>query len=483
MRQLPESVLDLARAVEAAGGRAMLNGGCVRDPLLTPPRDTKDWDIEVYHVEPQRLRRLLDEFASAHPELGVLNVVGEAFAVYKLGHHLDISLPRRERKAGIGHRGFVVEGDADMSFEEACRRRDFTINAILEDPLTREVIDPFDGRGDIERRTLRMVSRDTFAEDSLRVLRAAQFAARFEFEVEAETADLCSKIDVTDLPRERIWGEIEKLLLKAEQPSIGLELLYDWGVVEQLFPELQSLVGVPQEPEWHPEGNVDVHTIMVVDEARKLIDGLDHARQVAVMLGALCHDLGKPPTTEFIEERWRSRGHDEAGIEPTISLLDRLGIYTLEGFDVCEQVIQLVRYHLVPGEWFKNEQKGHPVGDGAFRRLARKVEPDLLYRVAKADSLGRNPDWLPPEKRFGSEAQEWFIQKVRSLQIEQRAPTPILMGRHLIEMGLEPGPEFRRILDTVYEMQLDGKVTDLDAARKVAASLVDEHPCSPGVEA
>jgi len=408
MRHLPDTVLELARAVAAAGGRAMLNGGCVRDPLLTPPQETKDWDIEVYGIQPEELRELVSQF-------GDVNVVGESFAVYKVGRHLDVSLPRRERKAGVGHRGFVVEGDPEMSFEEACRRRDFTINAILEDPLTGEIIDPFDGRGDIERRLLRMVSSDTFAEDSLRVLRAAQFAARFEFSVEAETAELCSRIDVTDLPRERIWGEMEKPLLKAEQPSIGLKLLYDWGVVEQLFPELQSLVGVPQEPEWHPEGDVDIHTMMVIDEARKLIDGLDHARQVAVMLGALCHDLGKPPTTEFIEGRTRSRGHDEAGVEPTISLLDRLGIYTLDGFDVREQIIQLVRYHLVPGEWYKAQAKGQPVGDGAFRRLARKVEPDLLYRVAKADSLGRNPDWLPPEKRFGSEAQEWFIEKVRSL--------------------------------------------------------------------
>ena len=461
MRHLPDTVLELARAVAAAGGRAMLNGGCVRDPLLTPPQETKDWDIEVYGIQPQELRELVSQF-------GDVNVVGESFAVYKVGRHLDVSLPRRERKAGVGHRGFVVEGDPEMSFEEACRRRDFTINAILEDPLTGEIIDPFDGRGDIERRLLRMVSGDTFAEDSLRVLRAAQFAARFEFSVEAETAELCSRIDVTDLPRERIWGEMEKPLLKAEQPSIGLKLLYDWGVVEQLFPELQSLVGVPQEPEWHPEGDVDIHTMMVIDEARKLIDGLDHARQVAVMLGALCHDLGKPPTTEFIEGRTRSRGHDEAGVEPTISLLDRLGIYTLDGFDVREQIIQLVRYHLVPGEWYKAQTKGQPVGDGAFRRLARKVEPDLLYRVAKADSLGRNPDWLPPEKRFGSEAQEWFIEKVRSLSVEQHAPTPLLMGRHLIEMGFEPGPEFRRILDAVYEMQLDGTVEDLGAAIKAA---------------
>jgi tRNA nucleotidyltransferase (CCA-adding enzyme) len=439
----------------------MLVGGCVRDELMgTEP---KDWDLEVYGVEPTELLEILSSF-------GEVNAVGEVFAVYKLGSDLDVSLPRRDRKTGRGHRGFLIEGDPDMSFGDACSRRDFTINAILKDPLTGEIVDPFDGQGDIERKVLRMVSNDTFGEDSLRVLRAAQFAARFEFDVEAETADQCSLIDVTDLPKERIWGELEKLLLLPNEPSKGFKLLYDWGVVRQLFPELQALVGVPQEPDWHPEGDVDVHTLMVVDEARKLIDELDHPRQVAVMLGALAHDFGKPPTTDFVEGRVRSRGHDEAGVEPTISFLDRLGIFTLNGFDVRKQVIELVRYHLKPGEYYKAKS---PVGDGAFRRLARKVEPDLLYRVAKADSLGRNPVWLPKDKWFDSAAQEWFIDRVRSLEIEKKAPEPILMGRHLIELGLGPSPKFKRILDAVYEMQLDGLVNDLPEAIEHAKEWIE----------
>jgi tRNA nucleotidyltransferase (CCA-adding enzyme) len=344
-------------------------------------------------------------------------------------------------------------------------------NAILKDPLTGEIVDPFSGREDIKRKVLRHVSDASFAEDSLRVLRAAQFAARLEFDIAPETVEFAKDIDVTDLPRERIWGELEKLLLKADQPSIGLKWLYDLGVVDQIFPELKALVGVPQEPDWHPEGDVDVHTLMVVDEARKLIDDLPYERQVAVMLGALCHDLGKPPTTEFIDGRVRSRGHDDAGVEPTIELLDRLGIYTLNGFDVRDQVVQLVRYHLKPGEFYKVEAK-NPVGDGAFRRLARKVEPDLLYRVAKADSLGRNPEWLPKEKWFDAAAQEWFIKRVRALQVEKKAPDPILMGRHLIELGLKPGPQFKQILDAVYELQLDGKVSTLDEAIIEARSLI-----------
>ena len=465
MEDTPSKVIRLSDTVAKAGGRAMLVGGCVRDELMG--LESAEWDIEVYGIEPAKLKEIVSAF-------GPVNAVGEAFTVYKIGNDIDVSIPRRERKTGRGHRAFTVEGDPNMSFKEACSRRDFTVNAILKDPLTGEIVDPFGGREDIGSKLLRHVSDETFAEDSLRVLRAAQFAARLEFDIAPETVELSRSIDVTDLPKERVWGEIEKLLLKARKPSIGLKWLYELGVVEQIFPELKSLVGVKQEPEWHPEGDVDVHTMMVADEARKLIDDLPYEKQVTVMLAAVAHDLGKPPTTQFFDGRWRSHSHDEAGVEPTLSFLDTLGIYTLNGFDVRNQVVQLVRYHLKPGEFYKADSK-NPVGDGAFRRLARKVEPDLLYRVAKADSLGRNPDWLPAEKRFGSEAQEWFIKKVRELQIEKKAPEPILMGRHLLELGLSPGPEFKRILDAVYEMQLDGTVANIDEALAAAKQIIADN--------
>lgn len=455
---LPDKIIKLAEIIKQSGGRAMLVGGCVRDELMNV--EPKDWDLEIYGIEPTKLREILESF-------GRVDAVGEAFTVYKIGQDLDVALPRRERKIGRGHKGFVVEGDKDMSFEEASRRRDFTINAILKDVLTDEIIDCFGGRENIKNKILRVVSKETFAEDSLRVLRAAQFAARFEFEIEAETVQICRSIDLTDLPKERIWGELEKLLLKSAKPSIGLQYFYDLRVAEQLFPEMVALVGVPQEKEWHPEGNVDIHSLMVTDEARKLIDDLPYPKQVTVMLAALCHDFGKPSTTKFFDGRWRSHAHDEAGVEPTISFLDTLGIYTLDGYDVRNQIIQLVRYHLLPGMFYKSQP-----GDGAFRRIARKVEPDLLYRVAKADSLGRNPEWLPKEKWFKSEAQEWFIERVRSLKIEEKAPERILMGRHLIELGLKPSAEFKKILDAVYEMQLDGKITNLDEAILEAKKMI-----------
>ena len=460
MLNLPEKILRLAELVRTEGGRALLVGGCVRDAIMGI--EPKDWDVEIYKIEPSKLRKILDDF-------GKVDAVGEAFTVYKIGADLDVSLPRRERKTGRGHKGFVVEGDPNMTFEEACRRRDFTINAILQDPLTGEIIDPFDGRQDIKNKILRVVSPETFAEDSLRVLRAAQFAARFEFDIEPETVEICRAIDLTDLPRERIWGEFEKLLLKGQKPSIGLRWFYDLGVTDQLFPELKALVGVPQEEEWHPEGAVDVHTLLVVDVARSLIDDLPYPKKVTVMLGALCHDFGKPATTEFFDGRWRSHGHDEAGVKPTESFLDTLGIFTLDGYDVRKQVIALVRQHLRPGEFYKTQEN---LGDGAFRRLARKVELDLLYRVAKSDSLGRNAPHVPRERWFNAEPMEWFIKRVRELNVEESAPQPILLGRHLIELGLKPSPRFKEILDAVYEMQLDGRVTNLKEAIEAAARII-----------
>ena len=460
MSDIPEKVLKLAKAIRGEGGRALLVGGCVRDELMG--KQPKDWDLEVYEIEPQRLRRMLDQFGS-------VNVVGEAFTVYKLGPDLDVSLPRRERKTGRGHRAFFIEGDPAMTIEEATKRRDFTINAILKDPLTGEIVDPFHGREDLDRRILRAVSPETFGEDSLRVLRAAQFAARFEFEIKQEAVELCRAIDLSDLPAERTWGEMEKLLLRAQRPSIGLDWLRKLGAVDRLFPELKALIDVPQEPEWHPEGDVWIHTLLTVDRARELIDELPYVKQVTVMLAAICHDFGKPSTTEFVEGRIRSREHEEEGVAPTEGFLDRLNIHTLDGYDVRVQVTALVRDHLKPGEFYKKRDE---VSDGAFRRLARKCELDLLYRVAKADSLGRNAEWVPREKWYDAAAQEWFIERARELEVASHAPAPILLGRHLLEMGLQPGPRIGEITRAVYEMQLDGRVRTLDEAKEKARRLL-----------
>lgn len=451
-------VRRIAEGVRAAGGRALVVGGWVRDRLRGSP--SKDIDLEVFGIPQARLAGLLAAY-------GRVEAVGQSFPVYKLIHPgldaLDVALPRRESKHGRGHKGFVVEGDPDMSIVDAARRRDFTVNAISWDPLTGAYEDPFGGRDDLERRGLKAGDHTTFGDDSLRVLRAVQFAARFGCALDPETADVCRSIPLDDLPAERIWGETEKLL-HAERPSIGLALALDLGVVDRVFPQLRPLVGCPQEPEWHPEGDVWTHTLMVVDEARAANRDLDRPRLLAVMLGAVCHDLGKPATTAYIDGRIRSLDHEQAGVEPTVRLLDRLNVHAIDGYDVRSQVVGLVAHHLKPGMLHKAGR----VGDGAFRRLAQKVDLELLARLARADCRGRTGE-------FDCSAMDWFIARARALGVEHAPPAPLLLGRHLLAMGLEPGPRIGRLLKQSYERQLDGEIRTVEEAiadaRRLALSV------------
>lgn len=439
---MDDLALAIARAAREAGGRALIVGGWVRDRLMG--RASKDVDIEVYGIPAAELRRLL-------ARLGPVNAVGESFTVFKVGG-VDVALPRRESKVGRGHKGFDVHGDPGLSTVDAARRRDFTINAISWDPLTGTYEDPFDGRGDIQRRLLRAVDPSAFGDDSLRVLRAIQFAARFDFQLDAATEALCRSIPLDDLPAERVWGEIEKLLLQSSRPSLGFELALRLGVVDALFPGLKALIGCPQEPEWHPEGDVWIHTLMVIDQARTRIDDLPHPQQVAVMLGAVCHDLGKPPTTAFLDGRIRSIDHEQAGVAPAVALLDRLNIHTIGGFDVRKQVLGITAHHLKPGMFGMSKT---PVSDGAFRRLAQKVDLELLARVAKSDCLGRGG-------AFDCSSMDWFLERARQLGVEHAPPAPILLGRHLLAAGVKPGPRMGEILRAVYERQLDGAVTTVE---------------------
>ena len=446
--------MRIVEAVRKANGRALFVGGWVRDHLNS--RRSKDIDLEVYGLQPKVLRSLLEQ-------IDRVDTVGESFTVYKVGP-LDVSLPRRESKTGHGHRGFTVTGDPDLSVVEAARRRDFTINAIAWDPLTNEYLDPYKGRNDLRRGILRMVDSGTFGDDSLRVLRALQFAARFDLAMDDATKAICRTIALNDLPCERIWGEVEKLLLRSSRPSIGFALALELGVVERLFPELEALVGCEQEPDWHPEGDVWTHNLLVIDQAASRLDGLPYRQQVALMLGAVSHDFGKPATTAFLDGRIRSYNHEQAGVEPATVFLDRLNLHSLGGYDVRRQVLGLVAHHLKPGMWHKAPDG---VGDGAFRRLARKVDLRLLARLATSDCLGRTGT-------FDCSAMDWFLERAQALGVEHEAPAPLLLGRHLLKLGLDPGPRVGQILGQVYERQLDGDVGSLDQAIAAARSLIDD---------
>jgi tRNA nucleotidyltransferase (CCA-adding enzyme) len=469
-----EQVLKLCEAVREAGGRAMLVGGWVRDYLLGI--ESKDFDVEVYGIEPERLRTLLETLAP-------VNTVGEHFSVYKLAFRnsedspptvnlksdasnrrprqaerfeIDVSIPRRESKSGRGHRGFVIEGDPAMSFQEAARRRDFTINAILYDPLTGEIVDPFDGARDLKRRVLRAVAADTFIEDSLRVLRAVQFAARFEMTVDPETVELCRRIDLNDLPRERVWGEIEKLLTLAERPSIGLDTALALGVLDKLLPEVGALACSQMGTDSDGGPDAFTHTKHSLDKAVKLTRDLSTAKRITVMLAVLCFDLGRP----FAGSDDQSFNYGEASVGPAEAVIKRLGLYTFDGYDVRAQALALVREHLTPRYFYEVRDR---ITDGDFRRLAQRVNLDLLYRVAKAHRLGLDS---PPV------AEDWFIEKARALGLEHGPPRPLLQGRHLVEIGLAPGPRMGEILRRVYELQLDGEVSTLEEALAAARRLI-----------
>jgi tRNA nucleotidyltransferase (CCA-adding enzyme) len=458
---IPAGVQRVITALAESGARAYVVGGAVRDALLGLP--VTDFDLEVYGLAPGALDEALRG-------LGHVDAVGQAFTVFKLSGLsdfdgvIDVSIPRRDSKAGPGHRGIAVLGDPDLPIEEASRRRDFTINAMLMDPRTGDVLDPHGGRRDLEARVLRAVDARTFGDDPLRALRAVQLAARFSLTVDPETGRLAAAMPLSELPAERVFGEIEKLLLKARRPSLGFTLLRDWGMLRAVGPELEPLADTPQDPEWHPEGDVWTHTLQALDQAALLLEGLDRPRALAVMLGTLCHDLGKPSTTRFEDGHTRSRGHEEAGVAPTVTLLDRWNVHSLLGYDLRPQVLALVANHLKPGQLYDDRDR---VSDGAIRRLSRKCEPDLLYRVARADCLGRSPGSFEPV------AMEWFRDKVRELNVAMRPPEPLLLGRDILALGVAPGPRVGEILRAVYERQLDGAVTTADEARAEAGRLVD----------
>jgi tRNA nucleotidyltransferase (CCA-adding enzyme) len=233
-------------------------------------------------------------------------------------------------------------------------------------------------------------------------------------------------------------------------------------VIDRLFPELRALVGCEQEPDWHPEGDVWAHTLLVIDNAVGQSLDLDRARRLTVMLGAVCHDFGKPATTAFSDGRIRSLNHEEAGVTPTLEFLDRLNVHTIDGFPVRSQVVGLTAHHLKPGMWHKVRDE---VRDGAFRRLAQKVDLELLARLARADCTGRTGE-------FDCSAMDWFLARARALGVEHEPPRPLLLGRHLLALGVKPGPQVGAILRRVYDRQLDGEVTTLEEAIAAAREIL-----------
>lgn len=439
----PEAI-EIAKLVAEAGGRAFCVGGCVRDALLGV--SSKDVDIEVYGLGVAALRDLLQSRYK-------VDLVGESFGVFKLhGFDIDVALPRRETKLGEGHKGFDIQAAPNLSYEDATSRRDFTINALMYDPLTGELIDCWGGVEDLRNGIIRHVS-EHFVEDSLRVLRAMQFAARYDFEVAQETVELCRRIKPEGLPRERLAGEWEKLLLKGKAISRGMNFLKDCGWI-QYYPEIVPLIGCRQDPKWHPEGDVWAHTLLALDNLPQWRTG-NRQDDLIVAVAVLCHDFGKPYTTCFAADgHITSYNHENAADEEVTSFVSRL--WNLNGF--AEQVLRLVNAHMRPIMLINAKSS-----DKAYRKLSVDVlRMDLLAAVVACDAFASSPD-IPKEDIINA-----FISKCKELDIYTSPPKPIIQGRHLIELGVSPqaitGEVFGSILDKLYLAQIDGKFNNLETA-------------------
>ena len=425
----PEEMAErIAREVEKKGGRTYYVGGFVRDRVLGI--ENKDVDIEVHGVPAGVLEQILDA-------LGQRTQMGASFGVYGLKHlDLDIALPRKEEATGRGHRDFAVFTDPWLGTEKAARRRDFTMNALMEDVLTGEIIDHFGGREDAKKGILRHVDSKSFPEDPLRVLRGAQFAARFGFTAAPETIALCRGIDLSALPPERVEGELRKALLQADRPSLFFETLRDMGQLSHWFPEVEALMGVPQEPRFHREGDVWTHTMLVLDQAAAL---RSRARQpFPFMLAALCHDLGKPAATEYVRGRIHAYDHESAGVPLADALVRRI----VGEKAAAAYVRNMVQLHMKP-----NALVGADASVKASNRMFdQSLEPEDLILLASADGRGTHSLW-PWE-----DTEPWLRQRL-ALYRELMA-RPQVTGADLIAAGLTPDSRFRELLAYAHKLHL-----------------------------
>lgn len=424
-----ETAFLLAQQIQEQGGRAFVVGGAVRDEILGVL--PKDFDLEVHGLTATDLERIL----APH---GVQEATGTSFGTYKLpAEHgaVELALPRRDSRTGDRHTDFTVDIVPDLGITEAARRREYTIGALYKDILTGSIYDPYHGIEDLESKTLRMVDRQTFSDDALRVLRGAGFAARFGLTVEAETMHEMQRMveHIGALPKERLREEWTKILLKGKQPSLGIEVLREAGVFERWYPELEQLWSTPQDTEYHPEGDVGTHTQLVIDAASELMqrEPLPRGENLELMYAALLHDVGKPITTKDVDGRIRALGHEAAGVKPAELFLDKLGFAPT----VVRRITALVAEHMRPAALYRQREQISPK---ALRKLAFDIGPthvQSLVFLAEADHRGRGPFVQPDgSSAFPDTTQyhAWWNDRMHEHELH-RPPEPILWGRDLVE--------------------------------------------------
>ncbi len=460
-----EKAIEIAEAMRDAGGRALFVGGSVRDTIAG--NVPKDFDLEVYGLKP-------DEIKSILLKMGEITEAGKQFAVIKFhvlpGYDVDVSVPRKDSKAGKGHSDVDVELDPNMSIQEAARRRDFTMNSLAADPFTGEIYDYYGGVDDIRHRILRATDKVLFKDDALRVMRAVQFVGRLGLQIEPETLQLIQETipDLKNISKERFLEEWGKMLLKSEKPSIALTVGMTLGVFQETNPELVLLQQTPQEPDWHPEGNVWIHTLMVVDEAAKIVrrEQLNDDEAFIILLAALCHDFGKPLVTETSSEgRIISHKHEAAGEEPTKKFLTAIGVPEKKK----DVIVKLVMEHLAPSFLYLEETvKNNPIKDGAIRRLATRLHPatvQQLVLVCEADHMGRGSFEAPELKEQLTlnpkifEPGEWLLERAKKLEIQASKPANLTNGKDWAVMGFKQGISIGQLIRLSNDLRDDKGLT------------------------
>lgn len=453
--------IKIAVEVNKVGGSSFYVGGYVRDDILGIPN--KDIDIEIHNIEPNVLENILKQFGNIEKR-----TVGNNFGIYNINRfNLDISLPRKEMAIGKGHKDFDIIVDPYLSLKESAKRRDFTTNALMKNILTGEIIDYYGGLDDLKKGIIRHIDDNTFAEDPLRVLRACQFAARFDFDIATETIELCKNMDISTLPKERVAGELTKALIKGNKPSIFFNSLYEMKQTEW-FKEVFDLKDVKQDTVYHPEGDVYEHTMSVIDEASTLFPtGIDNPdRYLPFMLSALCHDFGKLNTTKINNKgRICAINHEKTGIPLANDFLDR--IYNNKGF--TRYIDNMIEFHMKAHSCFNNKAKIKST-NLLFDKL---LYPTDFIHLAYADSIGHNIQKLD-NKQFnmflGKAMRENEFLINRYFNYKDRKSQPHITANNLIELGLKPSPLYKEILNKSWNLHLKG-VNKENVLKQVADTL------------
>lgn len=458
MNEIDKTIIEkLASRVAELGGRAYMVGGAVRDEIMKRP--IKDVDIEVHGISGAVLEAVLKE-------LGKPLRFGSAFGVYSLaGHQIDIALPRSERKAGNGHRDFEIEIDPFIGIKEAARRRDFTMNALLKDILSGEIADPYGGTEDIKNRIIRHIDDKKFGEDPLRALRAAQFRSRFGFQVAPSTISICRALDLRNLSAERVEMEMKKALLESRRPSEFFECLREMGQLGYWFKELEQLIGLEQNSEFHPEGDVWTHTMMVLDRAAQFRPYVSDP--YAFMLLALTHDFGKITTTEFVNGAIHAYGHELQGAEIAERFLDRV----CHGSDIKKYIANMIPNHMRPNKIAESRsavKKTNHLFDNVlapsdliyFAICDKPKLPHVLQSQDK-DSIKVEMDKGIEKELYTTTENEREQERIDFLfdRLEVYRETmakPYVTGKDLIINGVMPGEDFGTILEYAHKLRLAG---------------------------